>query len=390
MFQRKLFAVSALTALLAFPASAEVQWSGFANIGAGFTSGSDEELLGYNDDLGFKPDTLFALQGTSQISDRLTATVQVMGRAENDFDLELEWGYLQYRLNDSWTLNAGQLRLPTYSYSDSIDVGYTYHWVRPPASVYRVPFDTYMGASLTNSTFVGSASVNTQFVAGRFNGDINFGGSEVEADVKNILGANVTAYIGNFTVRGGYMMSDSVTLATQDPQLLGLVQVLGAYGVPEVGDALLPTDDEGTFLGFGLMYDNFDWFIGGEFTQLEVKDSLVSEQQSQYITAGKRFGKVTLHVTFEQTQDDRATPDALLPAASPVAPQIPGLPSYAALAPTVAAVAASQVSEIDYTTVGMRYDFDTGVAFKLDVTTAEDNVLNTDATLVTFAIQTVF
>ncbi|CUS49574.1 MAG: outer membrane protein [Idiomarinaceae bacterium HL-53] len=380
----------ALAGLFSTQAAAEIQWSGFANVGAGFTSGSNEELFGYTDDIGFKPDTLFALQGTSQISERLSATVQVIGRAENSFDLELEWGYLQYRLNENWTLNAGQLRLPTYTYSDSIDVGYTYHWVRPPASVYRVPFDTYTGASLNNNAFIGSATVNTQFVAGRFNDDISFAGSTVEADVKNILGANITSNIGNWTLRAAYFVSDPVTLDVQDPDLLGLVQVLNAYGVPEAADALLPNEDKGTFGGLGFMYDNFNWFVGGELTQLEVDNSLIAEQQSQYLTAGKRFGKLTLHVTYEQTKDDRSTPEAVLPSTSPVADELPGLPPYAALAPSLAGVAASQVSRMDYTTFGLRYDFDTGVAFKVDVTQAEDNTANTDATLVTFAIQTVF
>ena len=145
----------ALAGLFSTQAAAEIQWSGFANVGAGFTSGSNEELFGYTDDIGFKPDTLFALQGTSQISERLSATVQVIGRAENSFDLELEWGYLQYRLNENWTLNAGQLRLPTYTYSDSIDVGYTYHWVRPPASVYRAIRVRYLqqARALNNNAF---------------------------------------------------------------------------------------------------------------------------------------------------------------------------------------------------------------------------------------------
>ncbi|MCC5855519.1 MAG: hypothetical protein JJU10_07580 [Idiomarina sp.] len=361
------------------PAHADIQWSGFANVGGGFVTNSGETLFGYDDTFGFNPDTLFALQGTKSISDRLSATVQLMSRAEDGYNLELAWAYLQYTLSDSLTLNAGQLRMPFYQYSDSLDVAYSYHWLRTPPSVYRVAFDSYTGASLTHNAFVGGGALSTQFIFGRYDDTISFGGQDTDTDIQNLLGANVTWYFDHLTLRAGYFISDSVTIQVGDPAFQGLLATLEGAGLASVADNIRVEDDRGSFAGVGVMYDNFDWFIGGEYTELEVDNSFIASQRSQYITAGKRFGAITVHGTLEQTRDQAASPQSGIPA---------GFPPELFLG--VEGLVESQVSRVNYTSLGLRYDITAGVALKFDVTKADNKRTNTDATLVSFAIQTVF
>lgn len=385
------FLIFGLVLLLATtPARASVEWSGFASFGGGITTASDEKIHGYSSDLGFKPDTLFALQASSFISDRLSVTVQFMARGEDDFDVGVEWAYLRYKLSDSWTINAGKLRLPMYSYSDSLDVGYTYHWLRPPASVYRAPFDTILGMNFTNNMMLGNALISTQIITGRFNDEIRFNREPVQADVHNIIGFNTTAEQGFWTLRGGYFVTNDVSLHVTNPNLLGLADILRAYGVPEAADALLAEGDKGSFGGVGFMYDNSDFFFGGEYTALRVPGSMVARQFSQYLTLGKRFGNYTVHGTFEQTKDSPARPERHLPTVPPITAQLPGLPPYSALAGFLQGAAASEVKRYDYYTLGVRYDFDRGVALKLDITKLNDTRGNADANLISFAVQTVF
>jgi hypothetical protein len=130
---------------MSLPSQAQdkIQWSGFGNIAAGMTTGSDDELFGYDNDVDFNPESLFALQAKANLSEKLSVTAQIMSRGSEDFDLGVEWAYLQYQLTDAASINVGKLRLPFYMYSDSLDVGYSYHWLRTPQSVYRVAFDNY-------------------------------------------------------------------------------------------------------------------------------------------------------------------------------------------------------------------------------------------------------
>ena len=111
----------------------QIEWSGFGSIAAGMTTGSDDQLFGYDNDLDFNPGSLFALQAKANLSDKLSVTTQIMSRGSEDFDLGVEWAYLQYQLTDSASVNVGKLRLPFYMYSDYLDVGYSYHWLRTPS-----------------------------------------------------------------------------------------------------------------------------------------------------------------------------------------------------------------------------------------------------------------
>lgn len=66
----------------------------------------------------------------------LTATTQVLAEGSNDFQMEVEWAYVSYSITPSLIVQTGRLRTPFYLYSSALDVGYTYHWISPPAPVY--------------------------------------------------------------------------------------------------------------------------------------------------------------------------------------------------------------------------------------------------------------
>lgn len=44
----------------------QIEWSGFGSIAAGMTTGSDDELFGYDNDVDFNPGSLFALQAKAK------------------------------------------------------------------------------------------------------------------------------------------------------------------------------------------------------------------------------------------------------------------------------------------------------------------------------------
>ncbi|RUO26293.1 hypothetical protein CWE09_06145 [Aliidiomarina minuta] len=378
----KTITAAAVLAALSMPASANIDWSGFASVGGGVTTGSDEQLFGYDNNVSFQPDTLFALQGTATLSDRISVTTQLMARGDDDFNLAVEWAYINFRLTDSLTLNAGKLRLPFYLYSDSLDVAYSYHWLRTPESVYRAPFDNYTGASLQHNAFVGNAVITTQFMAGNVDDTVYAPTTdrEIQGEVNNLIGASVTAMLNSWTLRAGYFHTNDANVFMTDPAYLGLINSLNEAGLNDTAEAMNFLGDTGTFASVGAIYDNMNWFAGFEYTELENKNSIFGTDRSSYFTAGKRFGAYTLHATFAQT-DDKASNAAST------------IPDDAAFAPFVAGVeglAQSQASRIDYTSVGLRYDFARGISLKADFTHADDKNTDQTSNLISFALQTVF
>ena len=378
----KTITAAAVLAALNTPASASIDWSGFASVGGGVTTGSDEQLFGYDNNVSFQPDTLFALQGTAILSDRISVVTQLMARGADNLDVGIEWAYINFRLTDSLTLNAGKLRLPLYLYSDSLDVAYSYHWLRTPQSVYRAPFDNYMGASLQHNAFVGDAVISTQVIAGNVDDDISPATSdmEVKAEVNNLVGASVSVMLDAWTLRAGYFYTNDANVFMNDAGYQQLISGLTDAGLTGTVEAINFEGDTGTFASVGAFYDNMDWFAGFEWTELENKNSIFGTDRSNYFTAGKRFGSYTLHATFAQTDDK----------ASNAAATIPGAAAFAPFAAAVEGLAQSQASRIDYTSVGMRYDFDRGISLKVDFTHADDKNSGNNANLISFALQTVF
>ncbi|MCJ8317824.1 hypothetical protein [Idiomarina sp.] len=358
----------------------QIEWSGFGSIAAGMTTGSNDELFGYDNDLDFNPGSLFALQAKANLSDKLSVTTQIMSRGSEDFDLGVEWAYLQYQLTDSASINVGKLRLPFYMYSDYLDVGYSYHWLRTPQSVYRVPFDNYTGVSFQHNAFVGDFTFNTQVVAGNMQDDIDvIGGETAEAELNNLIGFNTSAIYSNLTMRVAYYQTNDANIQLRgiDGDVDALLTLLEQVGADQIIAELDASEDKGTFAGVGVMYDNFDWFVGAEYTELELENSYVPKQRSAYITAGKRFDSWALHATYGKTDDKVMNPERF---AVPD-PQLQAVVNQAANI---------VVTETAYSSIGVNFNIAPSAVLKFDVTHADNKLTDESDVLASAAVQFVF
>jgi len=102
------------SAILAGNSQAEITFNGFASIVGGVTTSSDEQLYGYDDSFNFAPDSLLALQASSDLGDDLSVTAQILARGEDDWDPDFEWAYVAYDASDNLRILAGRQRVPFY------------------------------------------------------------------------------------------------------------------------------------------------------------------------------------------------------------------------------------------------------------------------------------
>ncbi|WP_101756875.1 porin [Oceanicoccus sp. KOV_DT_Chl] len=171
--------------------AADINWSGFGTIGVGQTLDSDsvyrtnaiagvssDQNGNLDDKLTFDALSIIALQASSNLGDGLNATVQIKAAGADSWDAKIEWAYLSYDLTPTLKVQAGRKLIPIYSYTDSIDVGYTYHWIRPPADVYSVPANKYDGVNLMYQDFYGDWEVSSNVLFGRLTDDENAYGSD--------------------------------------------------------------------------------------------------------------------------------------------------------------------------------------------------------------------
>lgn len=355
-------------------AQAEVNINGFASIKAGKASSGDS-LYGYTDEIDFKNESLFAVQFQSDLGEKLSVTAQLMARGNNDFDAEFEWAFLTYQLDDAWRLNAGRLRTPFYKYSDFRDVGYAYDWLRTPQSVYDLGFDTIEGVSLYHSGSIKDMQSNIQLVFGAYDGEVTLQGTKAPAQINNILGASWELSQDWLSLRVAYLVGK---VTVDAPVFNPLFGALNGAGLSSITKAIDFDEDDGSFFGFGMNYDRNDWLMVAEYTHVKVKDTFYANQDSYYVSLGHRFDSVTPYISYEKDEDD-AKPGIYA-----------GLPANFPLLLPIASIVMSQEFENTAWNLGVRYDFHPAAAFKVELTSSENNMTDQKDSLIAVGVDLVF
>ena len=361
--------------LMSSAAMAEVSINGFASGKGGLTTGNDDTLYGYTNDIEFKNESLFAVQLSSDLGEKLSVTAQLMAKGADDFDAKFAWAFLSYQLSEDWRMNAGRFRIPFYKYSDYLDVGYAFDWARTPRAVYDVEFDTMDGISLYHSTSIADMTSNIQLVYGAYEGDITVSGALSSSKVQDIMGGSWELSNDWLSARVAYFMADVTINATA---FTPLFSALNTFGFGAVARQIDFNKDEGTFFGFGLTYDRNNWVAVTEYTNVRVKDSYMADRDAYFVSVGRRFDSITPYISYEK--DDDVSKSAIY---KTIPPQVP-------LLATVATVVESQLADRDTWSFGMRYDFHPSAAFKMQLSSAKDNYTLEKDRLLTMGVDLVF
>lgn len=371
-------AMTSIAIMTAFNAQADMRINGFANLTGGIAS-SDDSLYGYDDNISFSSQSLFAIQVSADINSKMTATGQLVARGNEDFQAGFEWAYISYEISDNSSISAGRLRLPLFRYSASLDVGYSYHWVVAPQSIYDVTFNNIDGVRYDYSGYTGDLEYLFQVTAGKIDTAFTLGGSPGNLTVNNVISLTGDFTYNNWKFRGVFAQGET-TFDIND--LAPVFDQLGQIS-PTISDSLDANEDNGIFYGGSVEYDAFDWFVAAEYTAVEVEDSFYPDEDNYYITAGIRTGKWTPFITYEVGEANKA-PKFLDQVSSVPAPFQP------AVTQILVGVQQNVASEDSTLSLGARYDLGTNVALKADISRNTNEVDDTDRTLVRFSVNYVF
>jgi hypothetical protein len=347
----KPLAVGLAAALLfSSTADAQVRVSGFGQVVAGQTTGSNTSFPGgYDDELDFKQGSLFGVQISADLSERITATGQIVARGAEDFDADFAWAYLGIKLDHGFNLTLGRQRTAFFRYSDFLDVGYAYPWLFAPRAVYNLDFNNADGASLGWSRGFGDWFSQAKLFYGRFDDGIGEGDS---GELKQFTGLSWDLnYDGWLSLRGAYFQAD---ISLQINSLNPLLGALNQFGLAQTARLIEASDDKGRFKNVGFEIDRNNWLVVGEWTETRSKDTILPINDNFYLSAGYRFGKLMPHLTWGK-RDGKAR-DAILAS----------LPAQHPLFNTVAGAVASQALDDTYAGLGLRWDFARNVALKAD------------------------
>ena len=283
----------------------EHRFNGFGTLGVTHLGGEDDGrsygIQGQTND-SWRGDQLskFGAQLSYGVTDTVGVTVQATAKAQQDeWKANLEWAYLSWQTNDQLMLRAGRLRSPVYMYSESLDVGYSYPWLRLPDEVYsQVQVTNYEGVDAVYTLPLSYGSVTFQVAGGQAKDrDYYAYDEQFDIDYGNLFGASVSLATNDFgTLRIGYVEAEIKT------DISGTVNVGGGMMMPL---SLLSLDKEkGKFTSIGYQYDNGIWVSSNEWTSRMIENDGMESIDSFYLMGGRRFGDFLPHVTYAQLDDN--------------------------------------------------------------------------------------
>jgi len=286
----------------------------------------------YDDDISFKPDTIFGLQVSSNLGEGLSVTGQITGAGGEDFDANVAWAYLTYEFNDAWSMMAGRQRIPFFMNSDYLDVGYAYHWMRPPTET-DVAVDDFEGVSFIHTGYIGDWDSRLKIYAGENTAEA---ASLGPLGIKDMVGVVYNLGKDNLQLRATYMVTDFY------------VDALAPFGQgPE-------TPVSAYFFGFAGKWNFGNSFIMAEYVGYGFDDVIFSagwdEYTGGYVSFGHQVNSITPHITYSFSELTTA--------------------STTNGSPNGGLDGSEDSSSI---TVGVRWDFHPKAAFKVEYQTRSDD-----------------
>ena len=357
---------------------AEIRINGFGSIYAGQTLDSNDTFIGYENELNFENDSLFAVQVTADVSEGLSATAQIISRGSNDWDAEFEWAYISYDVSENLNLKAGRLRFPNYYYSEFIDVGYAYHWIRPPNDVYASELTNFDGMSALYNMYTGDFGHSFLVAYGSRDDFTQVPGNR--GDFKDMFAFNYDITYESYSAKFIYLTGE---LNFGNAQVDALADAFAAISDQYVYDHVTLVEDDTSYLGFALNADWGDFFAIGEYALLDFEREYMHahDETRLMISGGYRFDEFTLHYTYSSNETD--DPEKVLS-------DIPPINIYDPLRLTAAGVLIASRGESVTHTFGIRYDFHSSAAAKVEYIMNEDDLALTEADVIRFGVDFVF
>lgn len=351
---KTLLAISVTAAMLAIPAHAQnLQITGFGQMVAGtVTDGTTFPDLGYDSDWDFKDESLFALQVRGELNDQWSATAQMVARGRDDFEPEFAWAYVAWDGGNGWSAKFGRQRVPFFKYSDFLEVGYAYPWLRPSGAVYNASFSNFDGASASYAFSSGDWFNSIGLVGGS-----NEEGPPINQKVDTLVGIYVDSTYGNWlSLRASYLQAD-VTVDIDD--LVPLLDALSNNGFANVAAAIDYNKDPAQFFGVAAEVNRGNWLIGGEFTRTTIDNSSYGDRNQYYLAAAYRINAFTPNVTWGRRDNKAKTRTVDL---------LPNVPPLAGLRAAVTGVVLLEDFDATYWSYGLRWDVASNIALKADYT----------------------
>jgi len=259
---------------------------------------------GHKNEWSAEVDSRLGLQLTANLAPQWSSVLQVIVEQDykGHYTPDIEWANVKFDITPELSLRAGRVVLPTFMNSEYRKVGYAIPWIRPPEEVYRtVPVSNVDGIDAAYRFRFDDFTNTLQATYGQADkafpfADGNGGWSKGEAQAREGLTISNTLERGSVSFFAAYSQT-RLTIDEFNP-LFDIYRMFGPEG-NDLANRYDLDDKRFEVLTLGASYDAGDWFLTGEWTQMESR-SLFADSRSWYVTGGYRFGTITPYLTYAQ------------------------------------------------------------------------------------------
>lgn len=359
---------------------AEVTFQGFASfVGGALVNEDDTSYLGYENRIEFDKNSLYALQASSDMGEGLTVTGQLIARGTENYKPEFEWLYVSKNLTPTLNAKMGRIRTPFYMFSEYLEVGYTYHWIRPPIELYASQVTNMDGVSFLYNLPLGGIDSQWMLSLGNRESFSDDPGVNV-SDYKPLIAFNGQFEMGAYTAKLIYTQGN-LTVETDDIT----AATAGFSDAAFVSKHIAIDDAKITFAGAALDINLHPIKILLEYSTIDFEDLVFLPDETRMLAslAYSLSDNFLVHYSFSTNVKES---DSALAAEATGDSNIPTVTNQA----LAAQILASTDRDVTTHTIGMRYDFHNSAAFKMEVIATEDADIDTEATLLRFGVDMLF
>jgi hypothetical protein len=299
-----LTATSTILLILATSASA-IEFSAFGSVVVGRINIEENiRLIDYDDDWSTTSESLLGVQLNHIISSDLSFTAQVIAegfsyRDREEYDPRFDWAFLSYRFSHAYSARLGRIRTPLFFYSDSIHVGYSYSWVRPPVDVYNPKISgatvNIDGFDMTFNHQFNMSDLEASFYIGQGEGRNN----DFIATVDFVTGISLAWFDYDTTLRYS-MVAAKGDLQEKRLNTVGntFQQLVDFFNVPpifqQIADGHYIENGWLYYFSLGVERNAGDWILRSEINyQTENADSIATRYKGIYSSVSRTFGQLT-------------------------------------------------------------------------------------------------
>ena len=288
--------------------ASELNIHGFFNAVAGRMSNERIRYGDYEPTLSVDNESNIGIQMHMQAREDISVVGQLLGKTNTSDAFNLEWAYMDMQLTPSQLFRVGKTRAPFYLFSESLNVSYSYPWIRPPIETYELSSSIKVDGLhyFYRQGLSPHWDFSSQLYYGGYRGDVESLSDSAGTRLKKFSGIVLNLENDWARIRLGYHQA-SVTAKLDTLEQGGdLYNVLDQYGQYTLIDELRLYDKKGRFYGLALDINKYQWQWLSEYTVLRLERGLLPTHRSWYSMVAYQWRpQLLFHFTYSRVQSDQ-------------------------------------------------------------------------------------